>query len=59
MRVPGIEPGSRPWQGRVMPLNYTRNKHIADELSERNYTNTFHLKYLQILSSFNRSLARI
>ncbi len=24
VRVPGIEPGSRPWQGRILPLNYTR-----------------------------------
>ena len=25
MRVPGIEPESRPWQGRVLPLNHTRS----------------------------------
>ena len=30
MRVPGIEPESRPWQGRVLPLNHTRNnKHTT------------------------------
>ena len=26
MREPGIEPGSRPWQGRVLPLNHSRLK---------------------------------
>ncbi len=25
VRVPGIEPESHPWQGRVLPLNHTRN----------------------------------
>ncbi len=25
MRAPGIEPESRPWQGRVLPLNHARN----------------------------------
>lgn len=25
VRVGGIEPPSRPWQGRIIPLNYTRN----------------------------------
>lgn len=29
VRVPGIEPESRPWQGRVLPLNHTR---ITDTL---------------------------
>ena len=24
MRKPGIEPGSQPWQGRILPLNYFR-----------------------------------
>ena len=24
VRLPGIEPGSRPWQGRVLPLNHNR-----------------------------------
>ena len=24
MRLPGIEPGSRPWQGRILPLNHNR-----------------------------------
>jgi hypothetical protein len=24
VRLPGIEPGSRPWQGRVLPLNHSR-----------------------------------
>ncbi len=28
VRVPGIEPESRPWQGRVLPLNHTRNNLI-------------------------------
>ena len=30
MREPGIEPGSRPWQGRVMPLNYARVNYTND-----------------------------
>ena len=25
VRVPGIEPESDPWQGPILPLNYTRN----------------------------------
>ncbi len=25
VRAPGIEPESRPWQGRVLPLNHARN----------------------------------
>ncbi len=25
VRVQGIEPWSRPWQGRILPLNHTRN----------------------------------
>ena len=26
MRQPGFGPGSRPWQGRIIPLNYCRKK---------------------------------
>ena len=26
MRRPGIEPGSQPWQGRILPLNHRRDK---------------------------------
>ncbi len=29
MRLPGIEPGSRPWQGRILPLNHNRGCKIS------------------------------
>ena len=34
MRVPGIEPESRPWQGRVLPLNHTRVKDFSARLND-------------------------
>jgi hypothetical protein len=31
-RVEGIEPSTQPWEGRILPLNYTRqNIYGADE----------------------------
>ena len=27
-RVMGIEPTSIPWEGIILPVNYTRNEHI-------------------------------
>ncbi len=32
VRVSGIEPESRPWQGRILPLNHTRNVLIYSTL---------------------------
>ena len=29
MRDPGIEPGSVPWQGTILPLNQPRRKHVS------------------------------
>lgn len=26
MRKPGIEPGSKPWEGFILPINYSRIK---------------------------------
>lgn len=30
MRRPGFEPGSRPWEGRILPLDYQR-EHVKRE----------------------------
>ena len=32
-RVAGIEPASQPWEGRVLPLNYTRRYKLLDYFS--------------------------
>ena len=34
-RVSGIEPPYPPWQGGVLPLNYTRNNGGSDEIRTR------------------------
>ena len=34
-RVSGIEPPCPPWQGGVLPLNYTRNNGGPDEIRTR------------------------
>ena len=34
-RVSGIEPPYPPWQGGVLPLNYTRNHGGSDEIRTR------------------------
>ena len=30
VRVPGIESGSQPWEGRVLPLNHTREFRLCE-----------------------------
>lgn len=42
VRVGGIEPPSRPWQGRIIPLNYTRSV----------FEYTIKPRFLQRLSSY-------
>ena len=44
VRVPGIEPESRPWQGRVLPLNHTRIVYfpiIHNKYSDSKYYSDF------------------
>ena len=31
-RVKGIEPSSQPWEGRVLPMNYTRTETLTETL---------------------------
>ena len=48
MRVPGIGPESRPWQGRVLPLNHTRGV-MSNHLAQLSVyaENTRFLKFLK------------
>ncbi len=58
-RVKGIEPSAHPWQGRVVPLNYTRNSSIIPALKISDnffsvYTEFFREKIQYLYWTFQR-----
>src|SRR3989344_9243377 len=52
MRVPGIGPESRPWQGRVLPLNHTRSV-MSNHLTRLNSCEE-NIRFLKFLKVFMR-----
>ncbi len=45
VRTPRIELGSRPWQGRILPLNHVRSEHCCSCFMRRNFAIITSLAY--------------